>query len=115
MDVSHENATARVVTLMTPSEKSNLEAKARKAGLSVGEVVRRSVDAYDPEEMRQLEELAVLAREFRLSMERASASLDRANATIEKTRSGLSRATRYEHNRGHHGRPEDGHRAYRQS
>ncbi len=91
MNVGREAATARVVTLMTPGEKSNLEAKARKAGLSVGEVVRRSVEAYDPEEMRQLEELAVLAREFRSSMEKASASLDHANAAIEKTRASLSR------------------------
>ncbi|PSJ62529.1 hypothetical protein [Kumtagia ephedrae] len=85
MDVGRETATARVVTLMTPGEKSNLEAKARKAGLSVGEIVRRSVEAYDPEEMRQLEELAVLAREFRASAERASRAVDRTNASIEKT------------------------------
>jgi hypothetical protein len=90
MDIARETATARVVTLMTPGEKSSLEAKARKAGLSVGEVVRRSVEAYDPEEMRQLEELAVLAREFRLSAERASQAIDRANAEVEKTLKDLS-------------------------
>jgi hypothetical protein len=85
MDLGREAVTARVVTLMTPREKSALEAKARKAGLSVGEVVRRSVEAYDPEEMRQLEEIADFARAFRESAERASASLDRANARIEET------------------------------
>jgi hypothetical protein len=85
MDIGREAVTARVVTLMTPREKSNLEAKARKAGLSVGEVVRRSVDAYDPDEMRQLEEIAEFARTFRESAERASAAVDRANANIEET------------------------------
>jgi len=76
---------------MTPAEKDNLETKAKVAGLSVGEFVRRSVDAFDAQEMRELEQLAVLAREFRLSLERASAAVDRANAKIEKTRAGLSR------------------------
>jgi len=85
MDAARETATARVVTLMTPREKSNLEAKARKAGLSVGEVVRRSVDAYDPDELQQLEQIADLARAFRESAERASAAVDRANANIEET------------------------------
>jgi hypothetical protein len=85
MELARESATARVVTLMTPGEKSKLEAKARKAGLSVGEVVRRSVEAYDPEEMRQLEEIADFARVFRESVERAVASVDRTNARVEST------------------------------
>jgi len=85
MDIGREAVTARVVTLMTPREKSNLEAKARKAGLSVGEVVRRSVDAYDPEEIRQLEEIADFARAFRESADRASAAVDRARANIAET------------------------------
>ena len=91
MHAGREAVTERVVTLMTPTEKSNLEAKARGAGISVGEFVRRSVDAFDAEEMRELEQLAVIAREFRLSLERASAAVDQANTTIEKTRAGLSR------------------------
>lgn len=85
MVVAREAVTARVVTLMTPREKSQLEAKARKAGLSVGEVVRRSIEAYDPEEIQQLEQLADLAREFRLSAERASAAVDRASAKVRET------------------------------
>lgn len=93
MHAGREAVTARVVTLMTPTEKSNLEAKAKGAGLSVGEFVRRSVDAFDAEEMLQLEQLAVLAREFRLSMENAAAAVDRANASIEDTRASLSRRT----------------------
>ena len=91
MEATQELARERVVTLMTASEKSKLESKARKAGVSVGEFVRRSVDAYDPEELRELEQLALFAREFRLAMEKASAGVDRANATIEETRANLSR------------------------
>lgn len=85
MEAPREAVTARVVTLMTPREKSMLEAKARKAGLSVGEVVRRSIEAYDPEEIRQLDQLAELAREFRLSAERASAAVDQASAKVRQT------------------------------
>jgi hypothetical protein len=91
MEAAQELARERVVTLMTASEKSKLESKARDAGVSVGEFVRRSVDAYDPEELLELEQLAVFAREFRLAMERASAGVDRANARIEETRANLSR------------------------
>jgi hypothetical protein len=90
MLAGREAVTARVVTLMTPTEKANLEAKARGAGLSVGEFVRRSVEAFDADEIRQLEQIAELAREFRLSAERASAAVDRANASIEKTLEGLA-------------------------
>lgn len=85
MEAVREAATERVITLMTPSEKSLLEGKARRANVSVGEFVRRSVEAYDPDEIQQLEQLADLARAFRESAERASAAVDRANASIVQT------------------------------
>jgi hypothetical protein len=90
MEAARDLIKERVITLMTSDEKIRLEGKARQAGVSVGEFVRRSVDAYDPDEIRQLEQLADLARAFRESAERASASVDRANAAIEFTRSQLS-------------------------
>lgn len=85
MDTVREPVTERVITLMTPTEKSLLEKKAREIGISVGEFVRRSVDAYDPEEARELEQLAALAREFRRGAETASAAVDRARANIDAT------------------------------
>lgn len=85
MDTVREPVTERVITLMTPSEKSLLEKKAREIGISVGEFVRRSVDAYDPEEALELEQLAALATEFRRGAEAASAAVDRARANIEAT------------------------------
>lgn len=90
MEAARELARERVVTLMTPTEKLDSKSKAKDAGLSVGEFVRRSVDAFDAEEMRQLEELAILAREFRLGMERASIPIDRTNSKIEKALAELS-------------------------
>lgn len=89
---STETATERVITLMTPTEKAALEQKARQAGVSVGEFVRRSVDAYDPEEAALLTELEALAVELKRSNDEASAALDRALAGIAETRAQLDRS-----------------------
>jgi hypothetical protein len=85
METAREPVTERVITLMTRTEKSSLEKKAHDIGISVGEFVRRSVDAYDPEEARELELLAALAREFRRGAEAASAEVDRARASVVAT------------------------------
>lgn len=80
----------RVVTLMTLTEKTRLESKAKDAGISIGELIRRAVDAFDAEEMRQLEQIAAVAREFRIAADRASRSLDRTNAKVEETLKALA-------------------------
>jgi hypothetical protein len=77
-------ATERVVVLMPPQDKARLEEKARRAGTSVGEIVRRSVDAYDPElEGAELEALVRLLEE---SQARAMRSLDEAEKELAATR-----------------------------
>ncbi|TWB48692.1 plasmid mobilization protein [Nitrospirillum viridazoti] len=86
---TQELATERVTTLMTPSEKANLEAKARKVGVSVGEYVRRSVDAFDPEDATLLAQLAALTAELDRSNRDAAAALDKALADIELTQKQL--------------------------
>jgi hypothetical protein len=85
MEAVREAVSERVITLMTRSEKTRLESKARQAKISVGEFVRRSVDAYDPDEIQQLEQLADLARAFRESAERASVAVDRSNKQVLET------------------------------
>jgi hypothetical protein len=77
---------------MTRNEKSALEAKAKGAGVSVGEFVRRSVGSFDPEETMELEQLATLATELERSNGAALAALDRALASIEATRAQLDRS-----------------------
>lgn len=84
-------ATERVTVLMTPGEKSALESKAREAGVSTGEFVRRSVESFDPEAAEDLIQLAALAAELDRSNREASAALDRALASIEATRAQLDR------------------------
>ena len=76
-------ATERVVVLMPPEDKARLEKKARRAGTSVGELVRRSVEAYEPElEGAELEALLRLLEE---SHARAMRSLDEAEKELEVT------------------------------
>jgi hypothetical protein len=84
-----ETASERVTILMTPTEKSALETKAREAGVSAGEYVRRSVDAYDPEMLRDLAQLDLLAAELRRSTAEANDALDRALASYDAMREQL--------------------------
>jgi hypothetical protein len=86
-----ETASERVTILMTPTEKSALETKAREAGVSAGEYVRRSVDAYDPEMLRDLAQLDLLAAELRRSTAEANDALDRALASYDAMREQLDR------------------------
>lgn len=77
-------ATQRVVVLMPPEDKARLEEKARHAGTSIGELVRRSVEAYEPElEGAELEALVRLLEE---SQARAMRSLDDAEKELAVTR-----------------------------
>jgi hypothetical protein len=69
-------ASERVVVLMPPEDKASLEEKARQAGVSIGELVRRSVAAYEPE--LEEAELEAVLRLLRDSQERALTALDAA-------------------------------------
>jgi hypothetical protein len=76
--------TQRVVVLMPPEDKARLEEKAGRAGTSIGELVRRSVDAYDPE--LQAAALEALVRLIEESRARAMRSLDEAEKELATTR-----------------------------
>ena len=77
-------ATQRVVVLMPPEDKARLEDKARRAGTSIGELVRRSLDAYDPElDGAELEALLPLLGG---SHARAMTSLDDTEQELAITR-----------------------------
>ena len=77
-------ATERVVVLMTKPEKRALEAKARRIGASTAELVRRSVDAFDPEAdtMEIAKLLDLLTRSHRATL----AALDKAERELRETR-----------------------------
>jgi hypothetical protein len=72
-------ATSRVTVLMTPDDKKAVTARARDAGVSVGEFMRRSALGSPGAEEEEI--LAALAT-LRESNAKASAALDRALANI---------------------------------
>lgn len=72
-------ATARVTVLMTPGDKETLTARARKQGVSVGELLRRSALESRSAEDEQVHAALVMLRE---SNAKASAALDKALSNI---------------------------------
>lgn len=77
-------ATERVVVLMTRAEKRALEAKAKRMGASTAELVRRSVDAFDP--AADTAEFAALLEVLAASHKATLAALDRAEHEVAATR-----------------------------
>ena len=79
-------ATARLVTLVTPKEKREFEAKARRLGFgSVGDLVRTSVRSYQSDVDTLDPELALLLRALEEGNRRALESLDSAERAIDAT------------------------------
>jgi hypothetical protein len=90
-------ATQRVVVLMPPEDKARLEEKARRAGTSIGELVRRSVDAYEPE--LEEAELEALLRLLEDSQQRAMKALDAAERELAATEAHFAAKRAHD---GHH-------------
>lgn len=81
---SNAVVTERVVVLMTPEDKRQLEGKARAAGVSVGEVVRRAVESYDPE-IDDNELIEALLRAIRDTSAEAITKLEAARREVRGT------------------------------
>jgi hypothetical protein len=79
-------ATARLVTLVTPREKREIEAKARRLGFSsVGELVRTSVRSYGSSVESLEPELELMLRALEEGNQRAIESLENAERAIDAT------------------------------
>lgn len=74
-----ENATERVVVLMTPRQKAEAVRRAKAAHLSVGDFIRRQT--FGDEDV-----LAAMLEQLRESTASANAALETALAAIEKSR-----------------------------
>ena len=74
-------ATQRVPVLMTPAEKKRLVSKAKKAGLTTGEYMRRAAEVYQPSEDE--EALASMIHEMNKATERAERAIDDALAFVQ--------------------------------
>ncbi len=73
--------TARVVVMMTPSEKRGLEERARAAGFTPSEFSRRALDQYDPEIDEPM--LDAFLTEFEANNRAMAAKLRAANDRLD--------------------------------
>lgn len=79
-----------MVVLMSPREKSELEAKARRAGrISAGELVRRAVSAYDANDAAEAAELRVLLDQFSRTHAETVRRLDATERKLDETLASL--------------------------
>lgn len=65
------SATERVPVLMTPAEKRRVVSRAKKAGLTTGEYMRRAVDGYHPLDDEKLEAMIKGMNKATLSAEKS--------------------------------------------
>lgn len=73
-------ATERIVVQATPKEKQAISAKAKRFGMSAGELMRRAAAAYTSPDADA--ELAALADAALAAANRMSASIDEVDAFI---------------------------------
>lgn len=74
-------ATERIPVLMTSTEKAQLAKKAKAAGLSMGEYLRRAAAAFRPNEDDKL--LEGMIEQVNKTTAQASAAIDQALAYVE--------------------------------
>jgi len=87
--------TERMTVLVTPEQKSAILARADSLGLSVGEMVRRAVQSYEPSAASAAEDevvLNALADELFAAAKSARAALRKANHEVQATLKQLARS-----------------------
>jgi hypothetical protein len=82
-------ATERIPVLMSPGEKRQVVKRARAAGLSTAEYMRRAAAAYAPE--RDEEALEAMIGEMNKATRRAEKAIDEALAFVEASRKRIAR------------------------
>lgn len=75
--------TERMVILVTPEQKATIAGKAKALNLSAGEIVRRAVDTYRPNDDEVL--LNALADELGRSVRESRKALKGALSEVHKT------------------------------
>jgi hypothetical protein len=90
--------TARLQVLTTPSFRDRLRKEAKKAGVSVAELVRTRCEGASGEEEQLVAELAAqLRKEVRKAQSSLRSSLAEANAMLEELRTQRERRKSAEH------------------
>lgn len=79
-------ASERVVVLMSPAEKAALDAKVARAGsVSVGELIRRAVEAYDEDSEAEATELRALLSVLATTHDETLRRLDQTERKLDET------------------------------
>ena len=76
-------ATERVPVLMTPAEKKRLVSKAKRAGLSTGEFMRRAAEGFSPADDDAA--LEAMIRQMHKATERAESAIDDVLSFVEES------------------------------
>jgi len=74
-------ATERVPVLVTPQEKKQFASKAKKFGISVGEMMRKGAAIYNPNEDEKM--LEAMINQMNQATENAERSIDDALLFVE--------------------------------
>lgn len=74
-------ATERVPVLMTPAEKKRVVSKARRAGLTTGEFMRRAAEGFTPSEDDAA--LEAMIKQMNKATERAASVIDEVLSFVE--------------------------------
>ena len=85
MAKTSESASARTVVLLRPKERKHLEKLAAKEHVSSGEILRRSLHAYEDQTSKaEQETLAVLLSQMNTALDEALASIRSARSEIQQ-------------------------------
>ena len=76
-------ATERVPVLMTPVEKKMVVRRAKKAGLTTGEYMRRAAEGYRPDDNNQA--LEAMIEQMNQATERAEKAIDNTLSFVAKS------------------------------
>ncbi len=76
-------ATERVPVLMTPAEKKRLVSKAKRAGLTTGEFMRRAAEGFNPSDDGVA--LGVMIDQMNQATERAERIIDEVLSFVEES------------------------------
>ena len=87
-------ASARLMVLMSPEERSALDAKARALGVSAGEVVRRAVRAFELGTEVEAAELLELIDAFNELHPETLRIADESHRIVAEVLAGLPKASR---------------------
>ena len=87
-------ASARLMVLMSPEERSALDAKARALGVSAGEVVRRAVQAFELGSEKEAAELRDLIDAYNELHPETLRIADESHRTVAENLAGSSRVSR---------------------